>query len=211
MTISGEPDFPIKKAALPDLCTATFPSGEARSPCATSPKALPLIRHLTAYSCQLTAYRKSAASQHSSCGFAAARLTQKEGALLGRLSAFCIKAKLGSPMQDFHLQGPAYWGLPQLRRIPVTIHISAAKPLSGPPPVRSICSPVGEHSDANPPPLCPIHPDTPPPLTRSPSPLKRGGLQSIKAALPNLCAATAIPGKAESTVFPDTRKISPLL
>ena len=83
-------------------------------------------------------------------------------------------------MQDFHLQGLAYWGLPQLSRIPVTIHISAAKPLSGPPPVRSICSPVGERSDANPPPLCPIHPDTPPPLTRSPSPLKRGGLQSIK-------------------------------
>ena len=169
------------------------------------------LSHFTAYSCQLTAYRKSAASQHSSCGFAAARLTKKEGALLGRLSAFCIKAKLGSPMQDFHLQGPAYWGLPQLRRIPVTIHISAAKPLSRPPPVRSICSPVGERSDANPPPLCPIHPDTPPPLTRSPSPLKRGGLQSIKAALPNLCAATAIPGKAESTVFPDTRKISPPL
>ena len=30
------------KAALPDLCAATFPSGKARSPCATSPKALPL-------------------------------------------------------------------------------------------------------------------------------------------------------------------------
>ena len=144
MTISGEPDFPIKKAALPDLCTATFPSGEARSPCATSPKALPLIRHLTAYSCQLTAYREFAAPRHPSCGFAAARLTKKECALLGRLSAFCIKAKLGSPMQDFHLQGPAYWGLPQLSRIPVTIHISAAKPLSNlTPPVRSICSPVG--------------------------------------------------------------------
>ena len=24
---------------------------------------------------------------------------------MGRLSAFCIQAKLGSPMQDFHLQG----------------------------------------------------------------------------------------------------------
>ena len=102
------------------------------------------LSHFTAYSCQLTAYRKSAASQHPSCGFAAARLTKKEGALLGRLSAFCIKAKLGSPMQDFHLQGPAYRGLPQLSRIPVTIHISAAKPLSNlTSPVRSTCSPVG--------------------------------------------------------------------
>ena len=108
------------------------------------PQGVPLISHLTAYSCQLTAYREFAAPRHPSCGFAAARLTKKECALLGRLSAFCIKAKLGSPMQDFHLQGPAYWGLPQLSRIPVTIHISAAKPLSNlTPPVRSICSPVG--------------------------------------------------------------------
>ena len=127
---------------LPPLRSSAFP------PSATS--------LLTAISLPLTAYRKSAASQHPSCGFAAARLTKKEGALLGRLSAFCVKAKLGSPMQDFHLQGPAYWGFPQLSRIPVTILISAAKPLSGPPPVRSICSPVGERSDVNPPPFCPI-------------------------------------------------------
>ena len=57
-------------------------------------KAIPSFRHFTAYSCQLTAYRKSAASRHPSCGFAAARLTKKEGALLGRLSAFCIKEVL---------------------------------------------------------------------------------------------------------------------
>ena len=76
------------------------------------PQGVPLISHLTAYSCQLTAYREFAAPRHPSCSFAAARLTKKECALLGRLSAFCIKAKLGSPMQDFHLQGPAYQGLP---------------------------------------------------------------------------------------------------
>ena len=110
--------FPVRSTHHP---YAPF-SDVARSPCATSPKALPLARrafprihHFTAYSCQLTAYREFAAPRHPSCGLAAALL-----------------------------QGPACQGLPQLRRIPVTIHISAAKPLSNlMSPVRSTCSTVG--------------------------------------------------------------------
>ena len=105
--ICAPPPSPRAKPVPPEpLRRRRYPSPAGRSP---------LISHFTAYSCQLTAYRESAALRHPSCGFAAALL-----------------------------QGPACQGLPQLRRIPVTIHISAAKPLSNlMSPVRSTCSTVG--------------------------------------------------------------------
>ena len=135
-------------------------SDVARSPCATSPKALPLARrafprihHFTAYSCQLTAYREFAAPRHPSCGLAAALL-----------------------------QGPACQGLPQLRRIPVTIHISAAKPLSNlMSPVRSTCSTVGPAQRR------PTYHPYAPSIRFAGVPIYK------KAALSILCAATTIP------------------
>ena len=67
--LAGVPIY--KKAALPNLCAATTPSGEARSPSATSPKALPLARRAFPFISHFTAYRESAASRHPSCGEAA--------------------------------------------------------------------------------------------------------------------------------------------
>jgi len=69
--------------------------------------------------------------------------------------------------------------------------------------VRIKRSPIGERNAANPPPLCPIRPDTPPPLTRSPSPLKRGGFHYVKGGASRFVRAITIP---DSSFFTDKVK-----
>ena len=62
------------------------------------------------------------------CPSGCRRLAKKEGALMGRLSAFCIKAKLGSPMQDFHLQGGTGLPISSICMITNTMQSFAAQP-----------------------------------------------------------------------------------